>query len=136
MAELDRSLGRSAFGADPASYDAARPAYPERVYEILRDRCGLAPGTPAFEVGPGSGIATRRLIALGADPLVAVEPDPRLAAWLRKTIHGPALQVVEAPFEDAELPEGRFRLGCAATVFHWLDPHAALAKVARLLQPG
>lgn len=134
MVTLDRSLGRTAFGADPASYHRARPPYPERVYEILQSECGLAPGTAAFEVGPGTGIATRRLIELGADPLVAVEPDPRLAAYLRATT--PAAEVIEAAFEEAELPAAAFRLGCAATVFHWLDAEPALATAARLLQPG
>jgi SAM-dependent methyltransferase len=136
MATLDRSLGRTAFGADPASYDRARPAYPERIYEILRGECELGRGTPTFEAGPGSGIATRRLIELGADPMVAIEPDPRLAAYLRETIASPTLQVVESAFEDAELAAGRFRLGCAATVFHWLDAERALARAARAIAPG
>jgi len=136
VAELDRSFGRSAFGLDPANYDAARPPYPERVYEILRAECGLRPATPVFEVGPGTGIATRRLIELGADPLVAVEPDPRLAAYLRRSVESPALRVVEGAFETVELRAGAFRLGCAATVFHWLDPVPALNKAARLLAPG
>jgi hypothetical protein len=43
---------------------------------------------------------------------------------------------VEAAFEDVEQPAGAFRLGCAATAFHWLDPAAALAQAARLLARG
>jgi SAM-dependent methyltransferase len=134
MSELERRIGREAFGADPAGYHAARPGYPELVWEVLVDRCGLAAGTPTFEVGPGTGLATERLLELGADPLVAVEPDERLARYLASA--HPQARVLGAPFETADLAERAFRLGCSATAFHWVDPAIGLPKVARLLEPG
>jgi hypothetical protein len=133
---LARSFGRQAFGEDPANYDAARPPYPDWVFEDLRTRCGLRPGCAMFEVGAGAGTATRRLLAEGADPLVAIEPDPRLADYLRSTTPSPALQVVTATFEDADLPRGGFDLGLAATSFHWVEALSGLNKVAGLLRPG
>lgn len=134
MSRLPRSLGRTAFGLDPAAYHAARPGYPPWVYDILVDRCGLAPGCAVFEVGPGTGTASARLLELGADPLVGIEPDPRLAAYLRATL--PAMQVREEAFEQTGLPDAAFDLGLAATSFHWVEPAAGLAQVARLLRPG
>ncbi|MFI4934140.1 MAG: class I SAM-dependent methyltransferase [Caulobacterales bacterium] len=134
--DIAKSFGRQAFGDDPANYDAIRPDYPDWVYETLRERCGLGPGCAAFEIGAGTGIATRRLLGAGADSVVAVEPDPRLAAFLRASADSPALEVVTAPFETAELPAGAFDLGLAATSFHWLDEVAALNKIATLLRPG
>jgi SAM-dependent methyltransferase len=133
---ISRCFGRQAFGADPANYHAARPAYPEWVFEMLRDRCDLKSGTATFEVGAGTGIATRRLLDLGADPLIAVEPDERLAKFLEGTIPDKALTVVTSTFEDAVLDEGNFDLGVSATAFHWLDEDQGLAKAARLLRPG
>ena len=105
--------GRRAFGEDAANYDAARPPYPERVFEVLRERCGLSAGTRTFEIGPGTGLATRRLLAMGASPLVAIEPDIRLAAVLRERSASDQLQIIAAPFEDAEL---------AAAVSTWAAP--------------
>jgi SAM-dependent methyltransferase len=133
---IDRAFGRQAFGRDPAGYHAARPAYPEWVFDVLRERRALAPDTVTFEIGAGTGIATRRLLELGANPLLAVEPDNRLAAFLRETIPDKALTVVVAPFEEAVLQEASFDLGFSATAFHWLAEDFALAKVARLLRPG
>jgi SAM-dependent methyltransferase len=133
---IPREFGREAFGSDPRGYHGARPAYPDWVFETLRSRCGLAAGTATFEIGAGTGIATRRLLDLGADPLIAIEPDPRLAGFLRETNPDEALQVVVASFEDVVLEEASFDLGVSATAFHWLDEEAALAKVARLLRPG
>jgi SAM-dependent methyltransferase len=133
--ELARSFGRQAFGEDPANYDDARPDYPSWVFEALRARCGLGPGCATFEVGAGTGKATRPLLAAGADPLFAIEPDARLADFLSNG-GPPALHVVNAPFETAELPRGDFDLGLAATSFHWIEALAGLNKVAGLLRPG
>ena len=143
-AVIDLGYGRQAFGADPAGYHAARPAYPEWVFDVLGERCGCGRGTAVFEIGAGTGIATRRLLDMGVDPLVAVEPDRRLAGFLRERNQDEALEVVVSPFEEVELKEGQevglkegnFHLGVCATAFHWLKEGEALAKVARLLRPG
>jgi SAM-dependent methyltransferase len=133
---IDRKFGRQAFGGDPAGYHVARPAYPDWVFDTLCQRCGLAPDTITFEIGAGTGTATRRLLELGAKPLVAIEPDDRLAAFLRETVRNQALRVVISTFEEAVLRDAKFDLGLSATAFHWLDEDLALSKVARLLRPG
>jgi SAM-dependent methyltransferase len=133
---IDPRYGRIAFGADPASYHATRPGYPDWVFETLSERCRLAPGTNTFEIGPGTGTATRRLLDLGANPLLAIEPDPRLAAFLRETNQDKALSVSVSAFEDASLEHASFDLGISATAFHWLNEDTALMKVAELLRPG
>jgi len=133
---IDRAFGRQAFGADPGSYHAARPSYPDWVFEVLCERCGLAHGATTFEIGPGTGTATRRLLDLGANPLLAVEPDPRLATYLSETIRDEALRVIFSSFEEAALDAACFDLGISATAFHWLNEDVALTKVAELLRPG
>jgi SAM-dependent methyltransferase len=133
---IERADGRVAFGNDPAGYHAARPVYPDWVFETLRDRCGLKDGAAVFEIGPGTGIATRRMLDLGANPLVAIEPDQRLAGYLLHENPDEALVVKVSTFEDSTLPEAAFDLGVSATAFHWLDERIALAKIAGLLRPG
>jgi len=133
---IPRTFGRQAFGRDPSGYDSARPAYPDWVFDFLHERCGLASDTVTFEIGAGTGTATRQLLKRGANPLLAVEPDERLAAFLRGTIPDKALTVIGAAFEEAVLQEGSFDLGLSATAFHWLNEDLALTKVAGLLRPG
>jgi SAM-dependent methyltransferase len=133
---MDLRYGREAFGEDPDAYHIARPPYPDWVFETLRDRCGLQAGTATFEIGAGTGKATRRLLDFGANPLVAIEPDHRLASFLRTTIPDEALSVAVSSFEEAALPESNFELGVSATAFHWLDEEPALKKVAKLLRQG
>jgi hypothetical protein len=134
--QIPRQAGRRAFGLDPAGYHRTRPNYPEWVYEMLSARCGLGRGAAVFEIGAGTGKATRRLLGLGADPLVAIEPDARLADFLRRNTPAAALKVLQCTFEDAQLEAAAFDLGVSATAFHWLEEAAALAKIARLLRPG
>ncbi len=133
---LAKQFGREAFGRDPASYHRSRPEYPDWVYDTLRSRCRLSCNTITFEIGAGTGTATRRLLELGADPLTAVEPDQRLADFLRKSNPNEALKVLVAAFEEAALDNAAFDLGVSATAFHWLDEDAAFVKIARLLRPG
>ena len=133
---IDPKFGRVAFGDDPGSYHVARPGYPDWVFETLRERCHLAPGTATFEIGAGTGTATRRLLDFGAKPLLAIEPDPRLVTFLRKSIQDTALSVNVSAFEDAAIERASFDLGVSATAFHWLNEDMALIKVAELLRPG
>jgi 16S rRNA (adenine1518-N6/adenine1519-N6)-dimethyltransferase len=56
----------------------------------------LEPGDRVVEVGPGLGVLTRRLLAAGASVL-AVELDPRLAAYLRRELGDvPGFELIEA----------------------------------------
>lgn len=117
------------------AYDAARPGHPGRVYELLVERCGLGPGTAVLEVGPGTGQATRRLLDLGAEPLVAVEPDPALADYLTAATDGRP-HVVPAPLEEADVPSAAFGLAVAASSFHWVEEDVGLATISTALRPG
>ena len=66
MSIIAEREGRLAFGHNPIGYDAVRPPYPEAVFAVLREQGGLFPGATTLEIGAGNGLATRRLLALGA----------------------------------------------------------------------
>lgn len=134
----ERPLGRRVFGRDPATYDRSRLEYPPRVFELLRARCGLGLSSSVLEIGPGTGKATRQLLASGARSVLAIEPNPRLAGFLRRQLrrHADRLEVRNVGFEEAELPARQFDLVAAATSFHWLDERRALRRVARVLKSG
>ena len=133
MRAITQEDGRAAFGADAVNYDNARPAYPAWVFEELQTRCGLTRGTQVFEVGPGTGVATRRLLAAGAD-VTAIEPDERMAKVLKA--RAPDAKVIVSVFENAVLPPGSFDLGVSATAFHWVKQPEGFNKVGSLLKPG
>jgi SAM-dependent methyltransferase len=132
---IAKSEGRRLFGSDPSTYDLARPGHAELVYEVLVARCGLRPGSSVLEVGPGTGQATRRLLDLGADPLVALEPDPALADYLRAST-ARRVDVRVVALEDAEVRADEFDLAAAASSFHWVDEDVGLRKIRAALRPG
>jgi SAM-dependent methyltransferase len=114
-----------------AEYDG-RPGYPERVYQLLVEKCGLGPRTRVLELGPGTGQATLRLVELGAN-VVAVEAGATLAERLRARTKGLPVRVVVGDFRTVDVPRRPFELAVAATSLHILAD--ALAKVASLLTP-
>lgn len=137
MTIIEREAGRTVFGDDAHGYANARPDYPARVYDILRQTCAMGPDTLAFEIGAGTGLATGHLLDAGC-AVTAIEPDTRLAAVLleQQGHKSSRLKLVEETFENADLPVQSFDLGIAAMSLHWLDPKAALQKAWRLLRPG
>ena len=106
-------------------YAAARPTYPAALFDALE----LRPGLRVLEIGPGTGQASRDLVARGVD-LTCYELGPTLAARTAAAV--PSATVVNAPAAEAT---GTFDLVCGFTSLHWLRDE--LWPIAhRLLEPG
>jgi ubiquinone/menaquinone biosynthesis C-methylase UbiE len=67
----------SVFDSLAESYDAARPSYPDAVYEALERAAGPLAGLLTLDCGAGTGIATRQLAARGART-IALEIGERM----------------------------------------------------------
>lgn len=130
-----RAEARRLYGTDPVAYEAGRPDYPQRVYEVLRDRCGLAPGQRVLEIGPGTGRMTRHLLEFGAS-VVAVEPDTMLATYVSEQFRGRDVEVHTCSFEDYAAAPDSFDLVVSAMSFHWVDQDIGLPKLGRIVRPG
>ncbi len=135
---IDLAEGRHLFGKDPLRYSRGRPDYPEQVFEILEQRCGLGTESRVLEIGSGSGNATRRLLRSAPSSLVALEPDERFAPALRDldAASGIDIELRFEVFETARLGRGVFDLVFAATSFHWIPQQLGLSKAAECLRPG
>lgn len=131
---MDRGEGRRLFGGDVDSYESSRPDYPEQVYELLRYRGVVFDGADVLEIGAGNGLATRRVLRMGAR-VVALEPDARFEPMLQQLSPLGALEVRTEAFEEARL-DTRFDAVVCATSFHWLDPIPALRRFRALLASG
>lgn len=123
---------RVLFGKDVAAYDAGRPGYPDRVYQLLLTRCGLGPKSRVVEIGPGTGQATARLLDASSS-VTAVELSDEMARCLKAKFGTRDLSVMVGAFEDVELEAGSFDLVAAATSFHWVPNESGLQRCADLL---
>lgn len=65
------------------------------------------PGETILEIGPGEGVLTEKLAALGA-PLIAIEIDPELAAALQSRL-GDRIDIRNEDALEAPLPDTPFR---------------------------
>lgn len=135
---MNRGEGRRLFGHDPDGYQRGRPPYPPAAYSLMVDVGAVFPGASTLEVGAGSGLATRRLLELGADPLTVVEPDERFHAALRElgSSTGHEVTILPETFEQADLPPASFDLVLAAMSYHWLDPATRVARFSGILKPA
>lgn len=130
MTELKRT-----FDAVADRYDAARPAYPDVLYDDLVELAGLEPGACLLEVGCGTGKATRPLLDRGLS-VVCVELGEQLAAQARRNLAGLDAEIHVGAFEEWDGEPGGFDLVYAATAWHWVDPRLGYPKAHELLRPG
>ncbi|HUF53703.1 MAG TPA: class I SAM-dependent methyltransferase [Dehalococcoidia bacterium] len=122
-----------AFDAVPEIYDRVRPSYPDALFDELFSHFSGNPGV--LEIGPGTGQATRSLLARGAR-VTAAEPGPQMAGFLRQKLAGEhRLAIINAKFEDISAAEP-FDIVFAATSFHWVDRAVRLQKAHDALRPG
>jgi SAM-dependent methyltransferase len=126
---------RGLFSSDVVAYDTGRPGYPDRVYELLQQVCGLGTGSRVLEIGPGTGQATVDLLRHGAT-VTAVELGTEMAAALEAKYEGQNLSVEVGAFEEVDLDPDSFDLIVAATSFHWIPPETGIPRCADLLRPG
>ncbi len=120
-------MSRSPFDALVDAYDAARPAYPEALYDALEPLAGRH----VVDVGAGTGIATRAMQARGAR-VTAVDLGEEMLRRLSQRSRTPALtaDAHRLPLRDATAD-----LVTYAQAFHWLRPAEALAEASRVLRP-
>jgi SAM-dependent methyltransferase len=133
MLDRPRELAQT-FDLIAESYDA-RPGYPEWVFDLLAERCGLGQGTNVLEIGAGTGQATLPILDRGAR-ITAVEPGAALARRLADRTRGRSIELIVSTFEDAEVPVAGFDMVTSATAFHWVDVTVGLAKCADALRDG
>jgi len=121
------------FGAVAATYERARPTYPDAVLAALADRAGVGPGAQVLDLAAGTGKLTRQLAALGAE-VVAVEPSPGMRAACAEAV--PGVPVLDGTAEAIPAGDGSLDVVTVAQAFHWFRPAPALAEIARVLRPG
>jgi SAM-dependent methyltransferase len=124
---------RLSFDRAADTYDEVRPSYPGAMFDELFQM--LPPEPEIVEVGPGTGRATRDLLARGAS-VHAVEIGAALAGRLRANLPVDGLRVSVGDFERLPIEAGSADAVFAATAYHWIRPPAQTDRPARILRPA
>ena len=118
------------------AYVKARPDYPRRVIELLREKIGLSEGSTVADVGSGTGISAELFLLAGCE-VFAVEPnDPMRQAAEKALARHPRFHSVHASAEATGLRDGSIDLVVAAQAFHWFNPQRFRNECLRILKPG
>lgn len=118
------------------AYIAFRPGYPESLIDCLLETAGLDPGAAVADVGAGTGIFTRLLLARGMR-VYAVEPNANMRAAAEAALGDePGFASIAASAESTGLADASVELVTAAQAFHWFDNDTARAEFGRILVPG
>lgn len=122
----------AAFLAGGGHYHKVRPGYPgESLQWLTHNSAGRI--RDVLDVGAGTGKYTQ-LLAQQDWRLTAVDPSADMLAQLRGQLPQVTVQVGTA--EQLPLADGSFDLAVVAQAWHWCDPVAASADIARVLRPG
>jgi SAM-dependent methyltransferase len=137
VAAVDPDLAASAFArADfAAQYDEARPRPPEALLDVLCRYARVGRPRLVVDLGCGTGLSTAGWAAR-AERVVGVEPAPGMLAVARRRPPAPNVELRRGPGHATGLPAGGADVVTAVQAFHYMEPGATLAEVARLLRPG
>jgi SAM-dependent methyltransferase len=117
-------------------YARWRPGYPSELVPWLCTQCGLAAGDAVADIGSGTGLFSRDLLAAGLH-VYGVEPNAAMReAGARLLAHEACFSSHDGTAEATGLPSSSVRLVTAAQAFHWFRPEQARAEFARILKPA
>lgn len=115
------------------AYAAARPEYPDALFDLIATR--VPANARVWEPGCGSGQATRGL-AMRFAHVHATDPSAQQIAqhWAQDAASNVGLAV--EPGERTVLPDASVELVAVAQALHWFDRDAFFAECGRVLVPG
>jgi SAM-dependent methyltransferase len=122
----------NSFGPAAQLYDRIRPSYPVEAIAWALGPLG-AGAHRVLDVGAGTGILTRQLVALG-HTVLAVEPDNQMRE--RLAARSPGVTILAGSAEAIPLPDLSVDAGMAAQAYHWFDRARAHPELGRVVRPG
>ncbi|KAI8066690.1 S-adenosyl-L-methionine-dependent methyltransferase [Gongronella butleri] len=121
----------SGFDKQTDNYDLARPSYPASAIEKIQSL--LPAHAKVAEIGSGTGIMTRLLVAAGFD-ITAIEPVDGMRKKFSESL--PDVPVIKATAWDTTLPDASQDAVIIAQAFHWFDDLNTLKEANRILKPN
>ncbi|KAF9815295.1 hypothetical protein IEO21_04658 [Rhodonia placenta] len=122
-------------------YDRARPSYPPATLAHIRQSVRGSPPLNVVELGSGTGIFTRALLAhpdwaSSVKQLKALEPSEGMRDVFTKTVGNEHVSVSDGTFDITGVEDGWADLVVIAQAFHWCpDYEKASAEFGRILKP-
>jgi ubiquinone/menaquinone biosynthesis C-methylase UbiE len=122
-----------------SSYDQVRPTPPSALLDLLTQLIHTPHPALVVDLGSGTGLSTA-IWGERVERVIGIEPnaDMRKEAVHKLEGHPYAAHIEyrEGVAHQTNLPDGSVDIVTAAQSFHWMEPTATLAEIARILRPG
>lgn len=124
------------FSSRVGAYVKYRPSYPTEAISYLYDTVGLRPEHEIADIGAGTGIFSKLLLARGSR-VIAIEPNQAMREAAEQELgHHSHYRAVAGAAEATGLPDSSVNHIVCAQSFHWFDRGAAQQEFRRILKPG
>jgi ubiquinone/menaquinone biosynthesis C-methylase UbiE len=122
-----------------SGYDRVRPVPPPALLDLLTQFMHMPHPSLVVDLGSGTGLSTA-LWGERAERVIGIEPsaDMRREAARKVVDHPYASHIAyrEGFAHQTGLSDGCADIVTCAQAFHWMEPAATLAEIARILRPG
>lgn len=122
-----------------SSYDRARPTPPPALLDLLTQLIHLPHPALVVDLGSGTGLSTA-VWSERAERAIGIEPNADMRQEALRKVEGHPyaahIEYREGVAHQTGLPDGCVDIVTAAQSFHWMEPTATLAEIARILRPG
>jgi ubiquinone/menaquinone biosynthesis C-methylase UbiE len=127
----------SLFRDKAADYAKYRADYPDVVIRSALESVAIKEDDVVADLGAGTGLLSRWFLERG-NRVLAVEPERGMREVAEVSLRGfgDRHTSVEGTAERTTLPDASVTLIVVGNAFHYFDPIAARAEVARILRPG
>ena len=124
---------RFTFDQVASVYGRARPDYPDALVDDVVSYADLKLNDRIFEVGCGTGQATKSFAKRGF-PILATDPGSEMLRGARESLAGfRNVEFLETTFGAWPIDRAAFRLIIAAQSWHWVSPEVRFSKAAEAL---
>jgi ubiquinone/menaquinone biosynthesis C-methylase UbiE len=122
-----------------SSYDRARPTPPPALLDLLTQLIQTPHPALVVDMGSGTGLSTA-IWGERAQQVIGIEPNTDMRKEAVRKLeghpHAAHIKYREGFAHQTGLTSGCADIVTAAQSFHWMEPTATLAEIARILRPG
>ncbi|GCE21790.1 class I SAM-dependent methyltransferase [Dictyobacter kobayashii] len=122
-----------------SSYDRARPTPPPALLDLLSQLIQLPHPALVVDLGSGTGLSSA-IWGERAERVIGIEPNADMREEADRKIEGypyaAHIEYREGLAQQTGLPDGCADIVTCAQAFHWMEPTATLAEIARILRSG
>lgn len=135
-------IAKSGFGTGTNElYDRIRPSYQAPALSFIRRAVDASHALNIVEIGAGTGIFTRALLAhpewdCSINEIRAIEPSEGMRSIFLKTVNDERVSINQGTFDATGIESGWADLIVVAQAFHWCpDYELAAVEFDRILKP-